>query len=211
MQQRCSIRWWSCMKGTTTGLSILSWYLCIQNSINKMHLCLLSIKYAYPNYKPTTTMGYLIHNIDISKRLIHISPCLPSALCRFMCEWTPPKSARHHWMWALTHSSQLQQTTVSSRPQWEQTCRWAFMRQFRRVCAEIAALAVAGVRQSWRWRCWMWRSCAGMVTLCNYEAGWIHCEVLWITFGHDLWHRNEQMMILWATLLVDILAVGIQS
>ncbi len=40
--------------------------LCIQNAINKMHLCLLSITYACPYHNPTATIGHSIHNVDIS-------------------------------------------------------------------------------------------------------------------------------------------------
>ena len=45
--------------------------LCIQNAINKMHLCSLSITYACPYHNPTATMGHSIHNVDISKPLTH--------------------------------------------------------------------------------------------------------------------------------------------
>ena len=48
--------------------------LCIQNAINKMHLCLLSITYACP-------LGYSIHNIDISKLLTNTKPHTLSAIC----------------------------------------------------------------------------------------------------------------------------------
>ncbi len=63
--------------------------LCIQNAINKMHLCLLSITYACPYHNPTATIGHSIHNVDISNN---------------------------------------------------------------------------GLRRSWRWRCLLWRSWAGVVT-----------------------------------------------
>ncbi len=61
--------------------------LCIQNAINKMHPCSLSITYAcsYPN--PTTTMGHSIHNIDISKPLTHTTPYTLSAICPV--QWKP--------------------------------------------------------------------------------------------------------------------------
>ncbi len=83
---------------------------------------------------------------------------------------------RCHRMWAFAHSSQLRRwTAVRSRPRWGQReCRWASLRRFLTVCAEIlwlckpivaAAVRVAGLRRSWRWRCWMWRSWAGVVTL----------------------------------------------
>ncbi len=55
--------------------------LCIQNAINKMHLCSLSITYAYPYYNPTATMGHSIHNVDISKPLTHTMPYTLSVIC----------------------------------------------------------------------------------------------------------------------------------
>ncbi|XP_048036055.1 complement C1q-like protein 4 [Megalobrama amblycephala] len=53
---------------------------CIQNPINKMHLCLLSITYACPYHNPTATMGLSIHNADISKPLTHKAQYTLSAL-----------------------------------------------------------------------------------------------------------------------------------
>ncbi len=78
-------------------------------------------------------------------------------------------------MWAFAHLSQLRwRIAVRSRPWWgRQACRWASLRWFLTVCAEIlwlsklyvaAAVRVAGLRRSWRWRCWMWRFWAGVVT-----------------------------------------------
>ena len=55
--------------------------LCIQNVINKMHLCSLSITYACPYHNPAATMGHLIHNVDISKPLTHMTPYTLSAIC----------------------------------------------------------------------------------------------------------------------------------
>ncbi len=66
--------------------------LCIQNPINNMHLCSLSITHACPYHKPTATMGHSIHNIDISKPLTHMMPYTLSAICPvrwkpgFICE-----------------------------------------------------------------------------------------------------------------------------
>ncbi len=54
---------------------------CIQNAINKMHLCSLSITYACSYHNPTATMGYSIHNIDINKPLTHMTPYTLSAIC----------------------------------------------------------------------------------------------------------------------------------
>ncbi len=61
--------------------------LCIQNSINKMHLCSLSITYAFPYHNPSATMGHLIHNVDISKPLTHTMPYTLSAICPV--QWKP--------------------------------------------------------------------------------------------------------------------------
>ncbi len=119
--------------------------LCIQNAINEMHLCSLSITYACPYHNPTATMGHSIHNVYISK---------PT--------------------WRHTHCRLRRLTAVRSRPWWgRRTCRWASLRRFPTICAEIlwlskpivaAAVRAAVLRRSWRWRCWMWRSWAGVVT-----------------------------------------------
>ncbi len=61
--------------------------LCIQNAINKMHLCSLSITYACPYHNPTATMGHSIHNVDISKPLTHTTPYTLSAICPV--QWKP--------------------------------------------------------------------------------------------------------------------------
>ncbi len=181
--------------------------LCIQNAINNMHLCSLSIAYACPYHNPTATMGHSIHNIDISKPLTHTMPysCLPSALYSInrdsSVKRTPLQSARRHRMWAFAHSSQLRRrTAVRSRPRWGwRASRWASLRQFLTVCAEIfwlckpiveAAVWVAGLRRSWRWRCWMWRSQAGLVT-----------RSLWLWGRLDV--LSNSLKCLWRWLMVD--------
>ncbi len=107
------------------------------------------------------------------------------------------QSARRHRTRAFAHSSRLGRTAVKSRPQWGQwACRWASMRRFLTVCAEIlwlckpivaAAVRVAGLRRSWRWRCWMWRSWAGVVTRGLRLWGRLNCQNLWNAFGCGLW------------------------
>ncbi len=61
--------------------------LCIQNALNKMHLCSLSITYTWPYHNPTATMGHSIHNVDISKPLTHTLPYTLSAICPV--QWKP--------------------------------------------------------------------------------------------------------------------------
>ncbi len=61
--------------------------LCIQNAINKMHLCSLSITYACPYHNPTATMGHSIQNVDISKPLNHTTLYTLSAICPV--QWKP--------------------------------------------------------------------------------------------------------------------------
>ncbi len=119
--------------------------LCIQKAINKMHLCLWSITYACPYHNPTATMGHLIHNVDISKLLTHTAPYMLSAICLYSenrdlsVKRISLQRARCHPMWAFAHSSQLRwRTAVRSRPRWgRRACRWASLRQFLTVCAEI--------------------------------------------------------------------------
>ncbi len=115
---------------------------------------------------------------------------------------TPLHSARRHRMWAFAHSSRLRwRTAVRPRSRWGWlACRWASLRQFLTVCAEMiwlckpivaAAVRVAGLRRSWRWRC-MWRSWAGVVT--RGLRLWGRFDVLpnflkrlWILYGVQVW------------------------
>ncbi len=198
----CNMRWWSWMNGTTMGLRILS---CIQNAINIMHLCSLSITYACPYHNPIwSTRSTALTSANRSPTRCHTC-CLPSALYSenrdSSVKRTPLQSARRHRMWAFSHSSRSRwRTAVRSRPRWGwRACRWASLRRFLTACAEIlwlckqivvAAVRVAGLRRSWRWRCWMWRSWAGVVT-----------RVLW------LWGRLDvlpnSLKRLWRRLMVD--------
>ncbi len=60
--------------------------LCIQNAINKMHLCSLSITYACTYHNPTATMGHSIHNVETSKPLTHTIPYTLSAIFPVQCK-----------------------------------------------------------------------------------------------------------------------------
>ncbi len=178
--------------------------LFVQNSINKIHLCSLSITYASPYHNPTATMGHSIHNVTSANR----SPtrghtrCLPSALYSenqdSSVKRTPLQSARHHRMWAFAHSSRLRRwTAVRLRPG-RRACKWASLRRFLTVCA---------VRNSLVMQTDCCSSCPGgwsqailevkmldveVLGWCGYTwsavvAGWMYCQILWNAFGDGLW------------------------
>ncbi len=154
----------------------------------------------------------------------HHTRCLPFALYSenrdSSVKRTPLQSARHHQMWAFAHTSRLRRrTAVRSRPRWgRRACRWASLRRFLTVCAEIlwlckpivvAAVQVASFRRSWRWRCWMWRSWAGVTRGLRL---WGRVDVLpnslkrlWRQLMVDKWTFNSR-----ATSLVDIPAASMQ-
>ncbi len=155
--------------------------LCIQNAINKMHLCSLSITYAWPYHNPTATMGHSIHNVDFSKPLTHTTPYTLSAICPV--QWKPGFIREENTSPKCQTPSNvsicpLKSVTTTNCSQVETPMRttsmqMSFPETFLTVCAEIlwlckpivaAAVRVAGLRRSWRWRCWMWRSWAGVVT-----------------------------------------------
>ncbi len=189
--------------------------LCIQNAINKIHLCSLSITYTCPYHNPTATMGHSIHNIDISKPLTHTTPYTLSAICPV--QWKPglireentsPKCQTPSNVSICPLKSVTTMNCSQVETRWGRwACRWASLRRFLTVCAEIlwlckpivaAAVRVAGLRQSWRWRCWMWRSWAGVVT-CGLRL-WGRLDVLPNYLKLTLNSR--------ATALVDIPAVS---
>ncbi len=174
--------------------------LCIQNAINIMHLCLLSITYACPYHNPTATMDHSIHNIDISKPLTHTTPYTLSAICPI--QWKPgfireentsPKCQTPSNVSLCSLKSVTTTNCSQVETRWGRwACRWASLRQFLIVCAEIlwlckpivaASVWVAGLRLSWRWRCWMWRSWAGVVT----RGLRLYSQILWNAFGDGLW------------------------
>ncbi len=135
--------------------------------------------------------------------------CLPEGSRVSSHWWTPLQSARRHRMWAFSHSSRSRwRTAVRSRPRWGwRACRWASLRWFLTVCAEIiwlckqivaVSVRVAGLRRSWRWRCWMWRSWAGVIT-----------HGLWLWGQLDV--QPNSLKRLWRRLLVDKLTFNSQE
>ncbi len=158
-------------------------------------------------------------NVDISKPLTHTLSAIYSENRDSSVKRIPLQSARRHQMWAFAHSSQLRQrTAVRSRPRWgRRACKWASLRKFLTVCAEIlwlckpivaAAVWVAGLRRSWRWRCWMWRSWAGVVTCGQWLWGRLDVlpnslKRLWMRLMVEKLTSNSR-----ATAPLDILAVN---
>ncbi len=122
-------------------------------------------------------------------------------------------------MWAFAHSSRLRRrTAVRSRPRWgRRACRWASLRRFLTVCAEIlcwckpivaAAVRVAGLRRSW---CWMWRSWTGVVTRGQRLWGQLdllpnYLKRLWRRLMVEKWTFNS-----WATALDKTMVFRIQK
>ena len=119
--------------------------LCLQNAINITHLCSLSITYACPYHIPATTMGHSIHNVDISKPLTHTTQHTLSTICPkqwkpgFIREENASPTCQTLSNVSIAHSSRLRwRTAIRSRPRWGwQACRWASLRWFLTVCAEI--------------------------------------------------------------------------
>ena len=169
------------MNGMTMGLRIPSWYLsiCIQIALDKMQLCLLSVAYACPYHNPNATMGNSVHNVDISKSLAHTMSYTLSSIWPAQLNWdSSVKSTYPVFQWpsklsicplklAMTPNCSQVKTlvrTTSTQMSFPETF-WQFVLKFF-CCANPVSSAVqmAGLRRSRRWRSWMWRSRAGVVT-----------------------------------------------
>ncbi len=175
--------------------------LCIQNAINKMHLCSLSITYTFPYHNPTATMGHSIHYVDISKPLTHTIPYTLSAICPvqwkpgFICEennstkcQTPSNvSICPRLMNCSQVKTPMRTTEIADELLWDGF--WQFVQKFFGYANRLLQqVRVAGLRRSWRWRCWMWSPrLVWLYGVCGCEAGWMSCQILWNAFGDGLW------------------------
>ncbi len=189
-----------------------------------MHLCSLSITYTCPYHNPTTTMGHSIHNVDISKPLTHMTPYTLSAICPV--QWKPGFICEENTSLKCQTPSNLsicplKSVTMTNCSQIETPIRTtsmqiSFSETSLTVCAEIlwlckpivaAAVRVNGLRWSRRWRYWMWRFWAGVVTRGLRLWGWLDVlpsslKRLWRRLMVEKWTLDSR-----ATALVDIPAV----
>ena len=97
-----------------------------------MQLCLWSMAYACPYHNPTTTMRH---------GAIHAVCHLPGTVETGIHPWRTHFSsiASGHLRWSFAHCSRLRRwTAIRSRPWWgREASRWASLRRFLTVCAEI--------------------------------------------------------------------------
>ncbi len=171
-----------------------------------MHQCSLSITYACPYCNPTTTMGHSIHNVasataSPTRRLYKLSAICPCTVKTGIHPWrehlskVPDAIECEYLPTQVGYDSKL---AVRLRPRWgRRTCRWASLRRFLTVCAEmlwlcnrlLQQLSGASLRTILEVRYWMWRSWVGVVTrgLLGCEAGWMHWQILWKAFRDSLW------------------------
>ncbi len=176
--------------------------LCIQNAINKMHMCSLSITHACLFHNPTAPMGHSIHNVDISSPTQRHTRCLPSALYSenrdSSVKRTLFQSARRHRMLAFAHSSRLRRRRSSGRDPDEEDEHanelpwdgfWQFVHKFsyaNRLLQQLSGWLVSDDFGGEDPGCGR----PGLVWLhvvCGCEARWMYCQNLWNVFGDGLW------------------------
>ncbi len=164
--------------------------LCVQNAINKMHLC-----------SPTHTitpppLGHSIHYVDISEPLTHTTPYTLSAICPV--QWKPGFIREENTSPKCQTPSNVSicplksVTTTNCRPRWGRRASlrrfWQFVQKFfgyaNRLLQQLSGWLVSDDLED--------AGCGspGLVWLhvvCGCEAGWMYCQILWNTFGDGLW------------------------
>ncbi len=180
--------------------------LCIQNAINKLHLCSLSITYACQYHNPTATMGHSIHNVDISKPLTHTTPNTLSAICPV--QWKPgfireentspkcqtPSNVSIYPLKSvtMTNCSQVEtpMRTMSMQMSFPETVSDKFVQKFfgyaNQLLQQLSGWLVSDDLGGEDAGC----GGPGLVWLhvvCGCEAGWMYCQILWNAFGDGLW------------------------
>ncbi len=144
--------------------------LCIQNAINKMHLCSLSIAYAWPYHNPTATMGHSIHKIE------------PDAI---ECEHLPIQSV------TTMNCSQLKtpMKTTSMQMSFPETVSDSFVNKCfgyaNRLLQQLSGWPVSDDLGGEDAGC----GGPGLVWLhvvCGCEVGWMYCQIIWNAFGDGL-------------------------
>ncbi len=186
--------------------------VCIQIAINKMHLCLLSVAYAYPYHNPTTTMGHSIHVIVISKPLAHTTPHMLSAICPVqwklgfireekmsICSLKPVTATNFRQFKTLVR-------TTSTQMSFPETVSNSLYRNSLVVQTSCCISCPGGCSQNnlageeagWGGPGLVWSH-----MVCGCEAGWMYCQNLGNDIG-DLWQWNEHSVHrqqLWWTFL----------
>ncbi len=172
--------------------------LCIQNAINKMHLCSLSITYACPYHNPTTRSTT---NINKPLDAIHAIFHLPCTVKTGIHPWrehlskVPDAIECEHLSTQVSYDDELQSGRETrdldeddehaDELPWDGF--WQFVQKLFGFYKPIvaAAVRVSGLRRSRWWRCWSWRSWAGVVTrgLRLWGCGWMYWIAYFGTIG----------------------------
>ncbi len=175
--------------------------LCIQNAINKMHLCLLSITYACPYHNPTATMGHFnpqrwhqqtAHPHDAIHAVCHL-PCtvktgihpwrehLSKVQDAIDCEHCPLKSV------TTTNCSQVEtpMRTTSMQMSFPETVSDSLCRNYLVMQTDCCSSCPGGWSQT---ILEVKMLDVDVLGWCGYTwPSWMYCQILWNTFGDGLW------------------------
>ncbi len=187
--------------------------LSIQNAINKMDLCSLSITYTCPYHNLTATMGHSIHNIDISKPLTHMTPYTLSAIWwREHLSKVPDAIECEHLPTQVSYDDELQSgrdldedDEHADELPWDGF--WQFVQKLfgysNRLLQQLSVWLVSDYHGGEDAEC----GSPGLVWLhvvCGCEAGRMYCQILrWRWLMVEKWTLNSR-----ATALVDIPVVS---